>query len=97
MYDHIDRNGHHFWVVLSPDPTVPANTVDDAKIKRLKTIEVRLAADQCQPPKIPVTILKEPQSILVRPDLYVASIGRTVDAAWEEMGKLLGSSALSSM
>ena len=97
LYDYMDRNSHHFWVVLSPDPTAPAITVDDAGVKGLKTIEVGLAADQSQPPKISATALEEPQAILVRPDLYVASIGSTVDAVWEEMGQLLGNCALSSM
>lgn len=93
MYNEVDRS-RHFWVLINSDE----NTTSVGK-GGLKVIEIHSISheDQVSPPVISQRALKATQAILVRPDLYVAGIEKSMDIVWEKIGDHIGKVAQNSM
>lgn len=88
LYDAVDRS-RHFWVLINPDENNRDTSAGKGGLKVVKIDSISVE-DQVSPPVIQQRALQATQAILVRPDLYVAGIGKSMDSIWDEFEDLVG-------
>merc|ERR1712007_355661 len=70
LYDRVGRE-RHTWICVNS--TMPSEQTGD------RCIGVTLAKEQASVPAISEDVIARPQAVLVRPDLFVAAVGESLE------------------